>query len=162
MKAVKDRASTPEAPSIDKYTEMKNQLTQQIIKKQELTKKLNVLEESIYEKEKEYFNESTYGNIVKGFENFFKSSGGGSLHKKRFQYTDEDHIFSLSSVNYVKTIMKRQGYVNGGTSVPVPQSKDDFDDYEDSIEPVGTGAPTTKTEMTATPSRKRKARVLDD
>lgn len=36
-----------DTPSIDKYTEIKNQLTEQILKKQELTAKLTAIEDSI-------------------------------------------------------------------------------------------------------------------
>ncbi|KAK6459134.1 histone acetyltransferase subunit NuA4-domain-containing protein [Scheffersomyces xylosifermentans] len=170
--------------NIDKYTELKNQLTSQILRKQELTAKLNALEDSIYEKENEYFNDSTYGSIVKGFENFSKTGGGGS-NKKRIQYTDEDHIFSLSSVNYIKTLMKRQGQLNGtnGTAGPgggsgsggPSNAKDDLDDYEDSVEPgasvssinnrvssTGLISDREGSSNSSTPSRKRKARNLDD
>lgn len=165
--------------SIDKYTEIKNQLTLLILRKQELTAKLNALEDSIYEKENEYFNDSTYGNIVKGFENFSKAGGGGSSNKKRIQYTDDDHIFSLSSVNYIKTLNKRQGVtmngVNGslGSGGGSSNTKDDLDDYEDSVEPANGGAAIRvassglasdrdASSNLSTPSRKRKARNLDD
>ncbi|ABN65188.2 predicted protein, partial [Scheffersomyces stipitis CBS 6054] len=153
--------------SIDKYTEIKNQLTSSILRKQELTAKLNALEDSIYEKENEYFNDSTYGNIVKGFENFSKAGGGGSSNKKRIQYTDDDHIFSLSSVNYIKTLNKRQGVTMNGVN------GNDLDDYEDSVEPANGGAAIRvassglasdrdASSNSSTPSRKRKARNLDD
>ena len=56
----------------EKYVELKNKLIQQILKKQELTRKLTTLEDSIYQKEIDYFEESPLGNIVKGFENFSK------------------------------------------------------------------------------------------
>lgn len=114
---------TPE----DEYTELKNQLTKEILHKQELNARLTNLEDAIYEKENEYFNESTYGNIVKGFENFAKNTSSASSNKKRIIYTDDDHIFSLSSTNYIKSLMKRQGNL--------PNAKDDFDDFEDAVEP---------------------------
>lgn len=172
-----------DTPSIDKYTEVKNQLTEQILKKQELTAKLTAIEDSIYEKETDYFNESTYGNIVKGFENFSKTSGGGGSNKRRYQYTDDDHIFSLSSVNYIKSLMKRQGIspngINGSgySSGPAASTntRDDFDEYEDSVDPgsaaAAAAAAVNKPTATlgeeslsalATPTRKRKARNLDD
>lgn len=171
--------ASPDVPSIDKYTEVKNQLTEQILKKQELTAKLTALEDSIYEKETDYFNESTYGNIVKGFENFSKTSGGGGSNKRRYQYTDDDHIFSLSSVNYIKSMMKRQGISNGGNGSGYASGaggaiRDDFDEYEDSVDPGSAAAAAAAAKPTAaaiteeslsalaTPTRKRKVRNLDD
>lgn len=148
-KAVVKVEKTPEAVApVDKYAETKAKLTQQILKKQQLATKLNQLEDSIYEKESEYFNESTYGNIVKGFDSFSKTTGGGGSNKRRFQYTDDDHIFSLSSINYIKSLAKRQGLNGHGT-------RDDLDDYEDSIEPVVAGV------IQDTP-RKRKIRTIED
>ncbi|ODV80969.1 NuA4-domain-containing protein [Suhomyces tanzawaensis NRRL Y-17324] len=152
-----------ELPSIDNYTKVKNQLTQQILKKQELSSKLTQLEDSIYEKESDYFNESAYGNIVKGFENFSKTSGGGSSNKKRFQYSAEDHIFSLSSVNYIKTFVKRHGI-----SFAVNANKDDLDEYEDSVDPGSNSATKAaayekeNSSSASTPTRKRKIRALDE
>lgn len=159
-----------EAPSVERYTQLKRQLTEQILKKQELDAKLLALEDSIYDKENDYFNESTYGSIVKGFENFTKTNTGGS-NKKRIVHTDDDHIFSLSSANYVKTLMKRQG-------LSLLASKDDLDDYEDSVDPItakesnGVAPVVKEKEVTApasaissnsgTPGRKRKARTFDD
>lgn len=153
-------------PSIEQYTALKDQLTQQILKKQELDAKLGKLEDSIYDKENEYFNESVYGNIVKGFQNFTKTNTGG-MNKRRISYTDDDHIFSLSSVNYIKTIMKRQGMSANGRA-------EDLDDYEDSVDPTGGnnnggGTPSAGQAAMAnsnsnqsTPGRKRKIRTIED
>ncbi|CUM63166.1 uncharacterized protein PRCAT00000734001 [Priceomyces carsonii] len=148
---------------MDKYTAAKDQLTRQIVQKQELDARLAKLEDTIYDKETEYFNESMYGNIVKGFDNFAKNSSGSS-NKKRLQYTDDDHVFSLSSSTFVRAMMKRQGL---GSS-----SKEDFDDYEDTVEPIqqppanGTSATSpsnsANTPNSSTPGRKRKARTFDD
>ena len=150
----------------EKYVELKNKLIQQILKKQELTRKLTTLEDSIYQKEIDYFEESPLGNIVKGFENFSKTSGGGGTNKRKIVYSEDDHIFSLSSVNYIKSLMKRQGHTSNGGS-----STDDFDDYEDSVDPTTASAGSkansiekneTPSGSSGTPSRKRKARVLED
>ncbi|KAI5957957.1 EAF6 [Candida theae] len=202
--------------SIDKYNELKKKLTQQILKKQELTNKLSKLEDTIYQKESSYFEESYSGNIVKGFENFSKSSGGGagasgggagsgaSGFKRRIVYTEDDHIFSLSSISFVKNMVKRHGagYVNGslsnGPATSIINSKDELDDYEDSVDPttanlgvksssqatattaspaaaaaaaaatvtaaatVSADGAKSETSRSSTPSRKRKARTIED
>ncbi|EGW30908.1 uncharacterized protein SPAPADRAFT_52101 [Spathaspora passalidarum NRRL Y-27907] len=193
---------TSQNEGVENYNKLKNKLIQQIVKRQELTTKLTSLEDSIYQKELDYFEESNFGNIVKGFENFSKSGGGGSSggsggggggggassgfggNKRRIVYTEDDHIFSLSSVNYIKGLMKRQGG-NYGMNGSNNANKDDFDDYEDSIDPgsagmknanaaspgasitsgataVSAASPGDSTSGSGTPMRKRKARVLDD
>ncbi|GEQ67666.1 hypothetical protein JCM33374_g1331 [Metschnikowia sp. JCM 33374] len=133
-------------PTIDRYTKLKNDLTRSILKKKEIDAKLAELEESIYEKETEYFNDSTYGNIVKGFDNFAKGSSGGS-NKRKLVITDEDHIFSMSSATFVKALSKKQGTASGTT---------DLDDYEDSVEP-GNATVVTKDSGGSTPTRKKKS-----
>lgn len=131
--------------SVDQYTKLKNELTQLILKKQDIDAQLLALEESIYDKENDYFNDSVYGNIVKGFDNFAKLSAGGS-NKRKMTYTDDDHIFSLSSATFVKTLMKTQGMTSG---------QPDLDDYEDSVDP-GNGSNPSKESGAGTPGRKRK------
>lgn len=156
----------------DEYNELKSQLTKEILKKQELNNRLNKLEDLIYERENDYFDESLYGNIVKGFENFSKNTN--ISNKRKISYTDDDHIFSLSSSNYIRNLMKRQGE----THYDGQPLKDDFDDFEDSIEPPngtpggmgshgngpGSVHPGTREDSPShsTPGRKRKVRNLDD
>ncbi|KAM9900480.1 hypothetical protein OXX79_005122 [Metschnikowia pulcherrima] len=134
-----------QGPSVDQYTKLKNDLTRSILRKKEIDSKLAELEDTIYEKETDYFNESTYGNIVKGFDNFAKNSSGGS-NKRRLVITDEDHIFSMSSATFVKTLQKKQGTASTTT---------DLDDYEDSVEPANGNA--GKDASAATSARKKKA-----
>ncbi|KAM9898660.1 hypothetical protein OXX69_009783 [Metschnikowia pulcherrima] len=134
-----------QGPSVDQYTKLKNDLTRSILRKKEIDSKLGELEDTIYEKETDYFNESTYGNIVKGFDNFAKNSSGGS-NKRRLVITDEDHIFSMSSATFVKTLQKKQGTASTTT---------DLDDYEDSVEPANGNA--GKDASAVTSARKKKA-----
>lgn len=145
---------------IDTYNKLKDDLIKKIIEKNELLNKLSELENSIYEKEYNYFNDSYYGNIIKGFDNFSKTSNS-SNNKKKLPFYDQDHIFSLSSYNFIKTLKKNS-------------SLTDFDDYEDSVEPVNLNLNLNNLNLdlaqksvdlvsnTSTPSRKRKIRSLDD
>lgn len=135
-------------PTLDAYTKLKDELVSLIIKKREVDAQLAKLEEDIYDKELDYFNDSAYGNIIKGFESFGKMSLGGS-NKRKMVYNEEDHIFSMSSATFVKLIMRKQGVnTNGG----------DLDDYEDSVEPVNASGSNgnTKDSASSTPLRKRK------
>ncbi|KAL6453217.1 EAF6 Chromatin modification-related protein EAF6 [Candida maltosa Xu316] len=160
----KNESSTKTSVNTEKYDELRNKLIQHILKKQELSKKLTALEDSIYQKEIDYFEESPLGNIIKGFENISKTTGTSSS-KRRVVFTEDDHIFSLSSVNYARSLLKRQGHTTNGT-------KEDYDDFEDSVDPntanLGVKPPSgieraeTPTTGGGTPSRKRKARTFDD
>lgn len=67
------------APTIEQYNSVKQKLTAQILRKQLIDAKLADLEDRIYDKETGYFQESVFGNIVKGFDNFGKTSGGGII-----------------------------------------------------------------------------------
>lgn len=134
---------------LDNYNKLKDDLVKKIIEKNDLSNKLSELEDAIYDKEYNYFQESYYGNIVKGFDNFSKTSNSSNF-KKKLPFGEGDHIFSLSSYNYVKSL-KRGGL--------------DFDEYEDSVEvPLGVplAKPVEPASSTSTPSRKRKIRSLDE
>lgn len=181
MKDDTSKADLSNPPTIEQYNAIKGKLTLQILHKQDLSAKLAALEENIYNMECDYFADSAYGNIVKGFEAFSKTGSaalaslgaGGGANKRRFQYTQDDHIFSLSSASYSKSLMRRQG--NGqnsagsnGSSTP-SASKDDWDEYEDSVEPSnGKSVPDASNPVASAGSelgsqtRKRKPRVLDD
>lgn len=107
---------------MDKYTVLKNELAQLIAKKTDLDQQLLELEDQIYTKENEYFNESTYGNIVKGFDSFAKTL---VVNKRKMVYTNDDHIFSLLLATFERTLQRRQG-------VEIPQ---DYDELMDSVDP---------------------------
>lgn len=138
-------------PTLDAYVKLKDELVALILKKRDIDAQLATLEEEIFDKELDYFNESTYGNIVKGFDSFGKMSLG-AFNKRKMVFNEEDHIFSMSSATFVKSLMRKQG---------VPTSGGDLDDYEDSVEPSngvanGNGTVNGKDSPISTPLRKRK------
>lgn len=139
----------------EQYEELKERLVKEILEKQQLDAKLEELEENIYEKEHDYFQESVYGNIVKGFENFGKPSVSAS-NRKRPVYSDEDHIFSMSSVNYIRNMMRRQG---AGTS-----GREELEEYEDSVEPSAANGINngSASQQQGSPPRKRKIRSQEE
>lgn len=118
-------AETPSLAKQVEYEKLKKQLHQQIINKRNLDKELTQLEEDIFNKETQYFGNSTYGNIIKGFDNFTK--GSSSSNRKKIQFSDDDRIFSLSSSTYVRHLKKLEehGEENGAIN---------FEDMEDDIE----------------------------
>ncbi|CDK27076.1 unnamed protein product [Kuraishia capsulata CBS 1993] len=109
----------PEPTKVAEYEKLKKKLHQRIQDKRNLDKQLTQLEEEIFNKETLYLSEATYGNIIKGFDNFTKSASAQQA-KKKMVFGDEDRIFSLSSSTYVRHLKK----VNNGGSI-------DFEDLDD-------------------------------
>ncbi|KAI8896198.1 histone acetyltransferase subunit NuA4-domain-containing protein [Globomyces pollinis-pini] len=63
-------------------------------KRQELNANLIHIENSIYNLETVYIEDTNYGNVVRGYEGFLNSRAG---HRKRS--IESERIFSQSSVN---------------------------------------------------------------
>lgn len=62
------------------------------------------MEEQIFRAEGAYLEETSSGNIVKGYENYIK----GSQTKKRVLLNEQDRVFSLSSAVFIKTKIKEE------------------------------------------------------
>ena len=98
------------------------------------------LDEAIYALEEKYLNETSLaGNIIRGFDSYIKnattttsasgtinpsatnnSSGAGSSSRRRQTFTDQDRLFSRSSVSFMESMREnRDGAADqGGTSSP--------------------------------------------
>ncbi|ANZ73319.1 BA75_00990T0 [Komagataella pastoris] len=99
----------PEPTKQTEYEKLKKELHQKVLKKKQMDDELTAIEEDIFNMETAYLtNNSSYGNIIKGFENFTKSSHSNNnpAARKRYQFTDNDRIFSLSSSTYVRHLKK--------------------------------------------------------
>lgn len=99
---------------IAEYEDLKKQLQEAILRKKNLDKELQVLEEEIFHKEGIYLQDNTNGTILRGFDTLNKlnaastnnASSSAANKKGKQQYSEEDRVFSLSSNTYVRHLQR--------------------------------------------------------
>lgn len=58
------------------------------------------MEESIAHKESAYLDSNPAGNIITGFDNYMKGAGGTAAQRRKGSSTDQNRVFSRSSISY--------------------------------------------------------------
>ncbi|KAJ5472619.1 hypothetical protein N7530_006620 [Penicillium desertorum] len=115
-------AGTPNAPvdqnaasrGLPYYEKLRRELRDTLQKKRLMDKSMAQLEDQIFRFEQSYLEETTAGNIIKGFDNYIKGSangsslgaaglglGGSMAGRRKAQVTDSDRVFSQSSASYM-------------------------------------------------------------
>ncbi|KAJ5153385.1 uncharacterized protein N7482_009863 [Penicillium canariense] len=115
-------AGAPNAPSdqtaanrgLPYYEKLRRELRDTIQKKRLMDKSMAQLEDQIFRFEQTYLEETTAGNIIKGFDNYIKGSSSGSSlgasglslgsglgGRRKAQVTESDRVFSRSSASYM-------------------------------------------------------------
>ena len=87
------------AYSLHDLAKVEEELQQLLAQKQALNKNLQNIENSLYNLETSYIEDSTYGNIIKGYDAFLNAR---TLQSRRQRPTEQERIFSRSSVNYTR------------------------------------------------------------
>ena len=117
-------SATDPTRGVPYYEQLKRKLTATLDSKRQLDRQLANLEDQIYRFEASYLEEtSAAGNIIRGFDNYIKASGtlgstsggasggapagggaggGGTSTRRRGGVTDQDRIFSRSSVGFMR------------------------------------------------------------
>ncbi|KAJ5594087.1 uncharacterized protein N7459_000295 [Penicillium hispanicum] len=115
-------AGAPNAPAdqnatsrgLPYYEKLRRELRDTLGKKRLMDKSMAQLEDQIFRFEQSYLEETTAGNIIKGFDNYIKGSsntsslgasglslGSGVSGRRKAAVTDADRVFSRSSASYM-------------------------------------------------------------
>ncbi|KAJ5372291.1 hypothetical protein N7517_004297 [Penicillium concentricum] len=116
-------AGAPNAPAdqnaasrgLPYYEKLRRELRDTLQKKRLMDKSMSQLEDQIFRFEQSYLEETTAGNIIKGFDNYIKGSANGSSlgaaglglggsmagSRRKAQVTESDRVFSRSSASYM-------------------------------------------------------------
>ncbi|KAL5360030.1 histone acetyltransferase subunit NuA4-domain-containing protein [Aspergillus floccosus] len=98
------------------YEKLRRDLRDTLQKKRLMDKSMAQLEDQIYRFEQSYLEETTAGNIIKGFDNYIKGSSsgavgagslalqgvGGGAARRKAAVTDADRVFSRSSASFMR------------------------------------------------------------
>ncbi|KAJ5769374.1 hypothetical protein N7520_003933 [Penicillium odoratum] len=114
-------AGAPNAPNdqnaasrgLPYYEKLRRELRDTLSKKRLMDRSMAQLEDQIFRFEQSYLEETTAGNIIKGFDNYIKGSANASSlgasglsigsvgGRRKAQVTDSDRVFSRSSASYM-------------------------------------------------------------
>ncbi|KAL9128247.1 MAG: hypothetical protein Q9217_003037 [Psora testacea] len=97
------------------YEKLRKDLRETLQKKSLLDKNIASLEDQIYRHESTYLEETTAGNIIKGFDNYIKStstapsnpsnpSNQGTSTRRKGAIIDADRVFSRSSASFMREL----------------------------------------------------------
>ncbi|BDD63522.1 hypothetical protein MAP00_008400 [Monascus purpureus] len=103
------------------YEKLRRELRDTLQKKRLMDKSMAQLEDQIYRFEQSYLEETTAGNIIKGFDNYIKGStgtsafgggagsagslslaGGSASARRKAQVVETDRVFSRSSASFMR------------------------------------------------------------
>ncbi|KAJ9648549.1 hypothetical protein H2201_000881 [Coniosporium apollinis] len=91
------------------YDKLRRDLRETMQKKRILEQNMSATDDQIYKMETAYLEESTAGNIIRGFENYVKGStsgasgaGAGTSTRRKAAINDADRIFSRSSASFME------------------------------------------------------------
>lgn len=147
------------------YEKLRRDLRDTLTKKRLLDQSLAQLEENILRVETSYLEETSAGNIIKGFDNYIKGSTTTSMSgatgpgtaRRKVAVNDADRIFSRSSASYVRDAPGTPASTTTTPSAPTPTSS--FPTRESS-QPTANGAANKASSTGA--NKKKKAPEKDD
>lgn len=147
------------------YEKLRRDLRETLQKKRLLDQNMAGLEETIYKVETSYLEETTAGNIIKGFDNYIKGSTGtaatggsgpGTSTRRKAAISDADRIFSRSSASFMRDSSTPNSTQTTPSHAPTPTSS--FPSARESSHPTPGSSTTSK----AVTSKKKKAADRED
>ncbi|KAI1107781.1 NuA4-domain-containing protein [Jackrogersella minutella] len=85
--------------ALAEYNKQRQNLKELIAKRKQQDRQLAALEQNIVDLEAKYLNNTRFGNIVKGFDNYIKGTSSAA-QRKQGELKDEDYIWSRSSISH--------------------------------------------------------------
>ncbi|KAI0553620.1 NuA4-domain-containing protein [Xylaria curta] len=90
-------------PGLAHYEKQRQYLKELLQNRKLIERQLVAQEQSILQKETEYLESTPYGNIITGFDGYIKGSTNATAQRKRTGLTDQNRIFSRSSISHNPT-----------------------------------------------------------
>lgn len=144
------------------YERLRRDLRESLQKKRMLDTSLEQLEASILRAETTYLEETSAGNIIKGFDNYIKGAavtstagGAGTAARRKAPISEVDRIFSQSSRSFPKEASTPNSTQTTPSHAPTPTSS--FPTRESSQPTTANNA-----NKTGTGSKKKKIGEDDD
>ncbi|ORY19371.1 histone acetyltransferase subunit NuA4-domain-containing protein [Clohesyomyces aquaticus] len=143
------------------YEKLRRDLRDSLHKKRQIDASLAQIEETILRAETSYLEETSAGNIIKGFDNYIKgatatstTSGPGTATRRKAPINDADRIFSRSSASFMREASTPGSTQTTPSHAPTPTSS--FPTRESSQPTNGAS------KNTPVPSKKKKAPDTDE
>ncbi|KAI9813103.1 MAG: hypothetical protein M1827_004323 [Pycnora praestabilis] len=115
------------------YEKLRRDLRETLQKKRLLDKNMATLEDSIHRLESSYLEETTAGNIIRGFDNYVKGSTttnsssltstnptGGTSRSRKAAVLDTDRVFSRSSASFMRDSPAPSSVTTTPSHAPTP------------------------------------------
>ncbi|KAF2270703.1 NuA4-domain-containing protein [Lojkania enalia] len=122
-------AATDASRGMPYYERLRRDLRESLHKKRNIDNSLTQLEESILRIETAYLEETSAGNIIKGFDNYIKGAtttsstgGSGTATRRKAPISDADRIFSRSSASFSREASTPGSTQTTPSHAPTPTS----------------------------------------
>ncbi|CAK7266552.1 hypothetical protein SEPCBS57363_002147 [Sporothrix epigloea] len=141
-------AINADTPGIPYYDKSRQHLKELLQKRKTLERQLHSREEAIAQKEIEYLENTTNGNIITGFDNYVKGITGAAAQRRKTGATEANRLFTRSSISY---------HAANASNAPTALQTS----FKDGTGPAsgsgsGQATPTSTTAGKAAPSKKKK------
>ncbi|KAF1912416.1 histone acetyltransferase subunit NuA4-domain-containing protein [Ampelomyces quisqualis] len=122
-------AATDASRGMPYYERLRRDLRESLQKKRQVDNSLLALEDQILKHETTYLEETSSGNIIKGFDNYIKGTtttatagGAGTATRRKAHVSDADRIFSRSSTSFLREASTPGSAQTPSSHAPTPTS----------------------------------------